>query len=232
MNGRIAARAAGGAALAAVLVLSGCVAEPAPAPAPTTSSASPVLTPSPTPTESPGPGAGTPTPGAEPSWPAYDPADPSTWTIDFSGIGPFTLGESLEEQAAAFDGIPFDDCGNSAVASYSSPGVWFAASRSGDDSGDVVLVYATTSQDQPGTPGPHTTAGIRSGDSIGALLAAYPGIRAHMGALSPHYFLTDGSTWINFSVFGRDSVEEIQPTDTIGGISVTYQETPPKEICG
>ncbi|MCS5496060.1 hypothetical protein NY547_02255 [Cnuibacter physcomitrellae] len=235
MNGRIAARAAWVAALAAVLGLSGCVAEPAPTPSPTVSTASPTRTATPTPSISPspdGPQPGTPSPtaGADPSWPAYDPADPSTWTIDFTGIGPFAVGRPMEEQAAAFDGISRDDCGNTGVASYLPPGLWIAAAA--DNGGQVWLVSSSIRPDQPGGIGPHTVEGIRPGSTVGDLLAAYPGIQAHMGSLSPSYFLTDGTTWINFTVWRSDSPEALQPADTIDAISVGSHEFPPKEICG
>ncbi|MCS5496061.1 hypothetical protein NY547_02260 [Cnuibacter physcomitrellae] len=237
MNGRIAARAAWGAALAAVLVLSGCVAEPAPTPSPTASpSRTPSATPTPTSTPTPdGPQPGTPTPsptaGADPSWPAYDPADPGTWTIDFSGIGPFTVGRPMEEQVAAFTGLARDDCGgNPGVASYHAPGTWLAAVEF--NGGDVGLVSAAARSGGEPAVRPHTAEGIRPGDSVAAVLAAYPGIQAHVHSSSASYFLTDGTTWINFVVEGADSVDALHPDDVVGLITVGTLEFAPKEICG
>lgn len=236
MGSRPTAVMAGVVALAVATVLSGCVGGgPSPDPSPTgVASPTPAHSPSPAPTATPSPAASpSPTAGAAPDWPAYDPADPNTWTIDFTGIGPFTLGDSFDQQVSAFTAFPREDCLNDAVASYDPPGLWFAASRDGSDAGTVALVSASSRRvGSEAAPGPHTDAGIRPGDTVSALLEAYPAIEVRQTNISPYYVLTDGTSWIHFVVYGASTVEELQGDDEIDTIVVSMLPVPPPEICG
>ncbi|MDO9395906.1 MAG: hypothetical protein Q7T71_05135 [Herbiconiux sp.] len=217
-------RAAGiAAAFLIVLTASGCVGttDPAPSPGPTapTVTAGPAtatVPATPLATSTPDPAASaTPTPDAGP---AYDPADPATWTIDFTGIGPVILGRPLGELPTV---VPFstDSC---RPGVYLWPEIGLVASGSAtDEAGPVTLALVSTRDDGPT---PSTEAGIHIGSTIAELQAAYPELASQARFDdSLQYSITDGTTFIHFVDYG---------SGTLKSIDVSAAEMSPKEYCG
>jgi len=177
----------------------------APSPTPT-----PVETPTPSPTPAP-----TPTPS--PTTPAEDPADPSTWIIDFGGVGRVTLGTPFSSQSDALPGLQdvTDSICVDEQRTYLAPSrLRFTLVGAKDGSKRTAAIEFGNLGD--GTDNrsttPKTAAGIGISSTREELLAAYPDIQ-ETGRYSDsvtYYGLTDGAGgWIAFAVM-RDVVFEIQ----------------------
>lgn len=187
----------------------------------------PTVTPTPTPTRTPTP---TPTPSSVPAAPAEDPNDPSTWVIDFNGIGPVDLGSSIATVASGLpdwtdstyaicrprqvDLVAADHLGLTSLSPSASP----------DRISELLLSYnfAIYGDSAPATP--RTAAGIGIGATLEELMAAYPGITktGEYADVASYYGLTNGQgTWIVFDVL-HDRVDNIQ---------VGPHSTIPSELC-
>ncbi|MGA1835775.1 hypothetical protein VD659_02470 [Herbiconiux sp. 11R-BC] len=206
-------------AIAVALLAGGCTA-PAPSPTPTLASPTPTPTATAAPTATASPA---PTPSATPASPAAaapDPADPSTWLIDFAGIGPMTIGTPLAEVQAAI-ALPVDQCLPN-TAWYSVEGGADVAATAAD--GGLVSAALVEGGGSPAAGHSPTTAeGIGAGSTLAELQSAYPGIGTHPSSVGDYWFVTDGTTFINFRV---------SDTGVVGAIAVSTFEVPPKEVCG
>lgn len=203
--------------VAAVAVTAAGCAAPTPAPSPTPSTTStptmaPVTTPTATATTEPQPSV-----TAEPPTAQIDPADPGTWLIDFTGIGPITLGSPLTELEAI---VPdYESC---------RPGVdlfvdnSFVASV--DGSGETITL-ALILKALDGAPTPRTAEGITIGSTLAELQSAYPDLVTVPKSFVEQndYSITDGTSWIHFDTYGKDTVQEIY---------VWNSDSPVKEYCG
>lgn len=205
----LASAALAATALALLLTASGCTAAP-PAPAPTvTVTVSPTAAPSPSPTA-------TSAPAPDPS--AYDPADPGTWTIDYSGIGPLVVGDTLASVQAAVPAAP-ETC-RAGVDVYTLDGLAFTA-VSGIDEADPsapvsVVRLLSTSSDTPAVQ-PRTEAGIGLGSTVAELQAAYIELEPYQGMRGETVYriAADGRT-INFEDLGTGTVQIISVVAGVG----------------
>jgi hypothetical protein len=166
----------------------------------------------------------TPTPTAAPTQtttptaPAEDPADASTWTIGFDGVGPIGLGSEIDAAPAAAPGFtevtdPIclprqrdlqqpDRLGLSVFSTQETP----------DRIGTIVLAINIERDGDHPVRTPTTDRGIGLGATADELLAAYPDIQptGDDTGISRFYGLTDGSgTWLVFDVL-HDRVQRIQ----------------------
>lgn len=195
----------------AVVLLAGC--------APTTPALSDTALPEPevSATQSPTPPA-----------PAIDLADPSSWIIDFSGVGPLTIGGSLAEQRqsmTAFTDRSGPDCLVGMFHQTGSPSIWVHPGN--DDSIDsIALGGAIFGGPQVGdisAASPKTVEGIGVGATVDALRAAYPGLE-ETGSYNflTYYGVAGTSNWMVFWV--ADGV--------VDGVSIGPNSVPPSESCG
>lgn len=194
----------------AVVLLAGC--------APTTPALSDTALPEPevSATQSPTPPA-----------PAIDLADPSSWIIDFSGVGPLTIGGSLAEQRqsmTAFTDSSGPECPVGMFDLIDSPVIWVHPGN--DDSIDVIALGVKVFRPQIGdvsAGSPKTAEGIGVGATVDALRAAYPTLE-ETGSISAwtHFAVAGSPNWIVFSVL--DGV--------VDAITVGPNSVPPSEFCG
>lgn len=205
--------------------LSTGILDPAPVASPT-----PAPTPTPTPTVTP-----TPTPTPTPtSMATMDPADPSTWTIGFNGVGPVRLGMSFSDVRDAVPALT-DTTDPLCVGGY----LWLS------DNDTRVALTVAGAQDQPNTaagivvgafasrPGfitPRTAAGIGVGSTDEDLHAAYPGLQETGGYSDSvvYYGITDGSgAWIVFSVL--ENYPQSPQNGTVTAIQIANEQSLPIE---
>jgi hypothetical protein len=164
-------------------------------------------------------------PTADPA-PTTDPADPSTWTIGFDGIGPAKLGSPLADLHTSMptltDETP-DLCKPGQVALTDSNGLWLIAHGFYQAEDTVANLFLGSSDDAPVDGSPRTAAGIGIGSTESDLLAAYPGIPV-TGTYSNatyHGVQNDRGTWIVFSIID----------ERVDAITVGPRSTMPKEFC-
>lgn len=182
-------RVVGALAIAIPLIasVSGCAAGAAtnagatPASAIPANSQTPSSTPTPTPT------------------PTVVSSDPATWTIDFDGVGPFSLGGSVSAAknrvGPAYTLRPAESCPNPAMSIFASPAhptLWVAADVSGSDEIKSVFVGGDASIDVRADGSPQTDRGVGVGTPVAQLTTEYPSAvldsNAHYG---PVYILDD-----------------------------------------
>lgn len=124
--------------------------------------------------------AATPTPTPTPTS-AYDPADPSTWAITETAIGPFELGAPLQDSAASVSALFVDDfqCGQArfydGVAGASGLAL-VLGSTAMDEAAAIEEIALSTTEGVGGadTPTPRTTEGVGLGSPEADVTAAYP----------------------------------------------------------
>lgn len=165
-------------------------------------SASPSVTATPTPFATP-----TPTPAPVPE---ADAADPTTWTITFTSIGPATLGSDRAATRTLFPSLT-DDTNPLCIGDYTSltmAGVNLLL-LGGQTAPDSVAGLQASGDDF--SVSPTTDAGIGLGSSLEQLQAAYPGIEiSTTGSVSSQGSVTDGAGhWIAFALI-NDLIHNIQ----------------------
>lgn len=197
------------------LLLSGCAASQAGEP-----SASPAGS------ASPSAAASAPTPTPSPTPAAVDLADPSSWIIGFTGVGPLAVGSDLaaatQSMTAFTSSTPFEGCPT--IVSFDTPGVpnFVLTEMEGGTVERVVLQGGGSPSDFLATS-PQTSGGIGIGATLPELQAAYPELTDLNDYFNPHYALSDGNgNWINFAV-----AEGVVYT-----IVVQPQPAIPRELCG
>ncbi|MGO4785360.1 hypothetical protein [Cryobacterium sp. W22_MBD10_FK3] len=168
-----------------------------------------------------------PTPIPTPTPIAMDLADPGSWIIAFTGVGPLVIGDELsatDESMTAFSsGTVFDGCPS--ILSFDRPEFPGLVVADRSDNGLVELIAlegGATSSDYTATS-PRTTDGIGIGATLDELKTAYPAIIYQDDHFTPHYALSDGDgNWINFAVFeGLVNKIVVRPAPDI-----------PRELCG
>jgi len=208
----------------AVLALSGCAGtsgsdqtEDSSSAAPAPAAASPSSTPSAIPTAD---------PTAEPVV-AVDPAQPSTWTIDFGSIGPVEVGETREEalaSLAAFPQGPLEGC--PAPISTIDLGDGVAIWLTDDTLSELVLMgdaLIRGAAPDSVSDGPLTQEGIGVGSTTEELLAAYPDAQTGQSNSSEVYSLGNAAgEWINFQAMNA----------VVVAVVVSNRPTVSGEYCG
>ena len=181
-----------GVAAAIVVVLAGCAPAPAAPTAATTSApATPVDTPTPTPT--------------------LNLDDPASWLIDFTSVGPVTLGSPIADQPANMTHFtnqidPASGSNGQLWSAPATPSIGIAPPEGDNSSPNIgsisVIGYsASSTATESAANSPKTARGIGTGSTINAMLAAYPGIEktGTYSDLTDFYGVPDGSGhWIVF----------------------------------
>lgn len=209
----------GSAALMAIAlgVLAGCAPSPAPA---TESSPSPAPS---TPTSTP---SATPTPSSDP---VADSADPSTWTISDSAVGPIELGGDFDSTLAS---LPAPWSSDAESCSYSAwwrqpeglYGMYFFRSNESDTAPiKEVAVYGLASPDG----GPKTAEGLGAGSTRADVLAAYPDAEEGTAEIGTE-------SWLRLPSSGDAHVffQFPEGQDIARGVVVTTDAEPAYEVCG
>jgi hypothetical protein len=213
-------------------VLAGCTSGSTTTPAtPTPSATSVEATPSTTPSAS-----ETPAPEPTPATPAVDLADPASWVMSSTGLGPIQLGGSatatIDELAAA--GGPAatreEACPVIGIDDPSVPFVYF-----GTDSFDSDVITSVRlgigSQLEADRPSPTTAEGIGLDSTLAEAQAAYPALERTGEYNTVEYWgvAPGGDDWLVFTV-GKPDLGE--GAGMISTISVGDGPVPPSEFCG
>jgi hypothetical protein len=156
-----------------------------------------------------------------------DLADPSSWIIGSTSVGPLAIGDEISaadrsmtafSSSAVFEGCP-------SIISFDRPGFPNLVIADSSENGLVELIAlegGPTSSEYTATS-PRTSAGIGIGATLDELKTAYPAITYQDDHFTPHYALSDGNgNWINFAVYkGLVNKIVVRPMPVI-----------PREICG
>jgi len=178
--------------------------------------------------------APSPTASPTPTRPAYDPADPSTWTIASDSIGPAYLDAVESEQVgtiSAFDRRPDDVDVECPATFFSRPdGLGLVT---GSDGVTDATTYVVLSGDQQlgaaalAAVSPTTVEGIGLGSDTASVLAAYPQARKTMddpAVYGVQYAVEDGQ--------GRYVVFELHEGGFVDTVTVSRSDRTPYEFCG
>lgn len=168
----------------------------------------------------------TPTP-TDPAAPE-DPADPSTWIIDFDGVGPIAVGSDVATVRASIqryeDVTQTDVCPWTAMFdSAAYPSVWL--SLDSPAYATVESVFLTNGASTAGHPetSPKTAEGVGLGAAEAAVQSAYPeATTTELQGGRQGYSVTDGSRWFAISVLDC----------TVDTVFVGDTQTAPSEFCG
>ncbi|WP_222706808.1 hypothetical protein, partial [Lacisediminihabitans profunda] len=100
-------------------------------------------------------------------------ADPATWIVSETGIGPFQLGANLKKVTADLIGLSADtkNCPNPRAAFFTGTDVGIAVFV--DSAGNIVGVDASPTRPR-GLACPHTALGIGYSSTAAELTSAYP----------------------------------------------------------
>ncbi|QYF74158.1 hypothetical protein [Cryobacterium sp. PAMC25264] len=203
------------AVLAGLLLLTGCAGTAAQTPAA-----------SPTPSATPAPATSTPTPTPTPTPTALSLDDPTTWVIGFTGIGPLSVGDNIDDAAAsmtAFTSTVYDGC--PAVVAYGRTGfpTVLIPDRLGTGVVEQLVLQGGADFTTLAGASPHTDAGIGIGSTLDDLMTAYPAVTFQDDPFTAHYALPDDTgNWINF----------VLSDDVVKDIIVRASPVVAKEYCG
>lgn len=202
-------------------LLAGCSAGPGFAPP----SPAGLMASDPPPTPSPSP-APAPTPAPTPTASA---SDPSSWVIDFDGVGPAKLGVQLAVDRATLAHLTDESQASCPIAVYGSeaaPTIILVPDASGMVTAIDVFGHLWGSSNTDFRATPRTASGIGADSTLAQLLIAYPTIqKTGRYSFLDYYGITNGSgRWIVFAV----------DTDTgdVWGIQVGPSAGMPSELCG
>ncbi len=175
-----------------------------------------------------GPTDSTNAPSPSPTSLAVDLADPSSWVIEFTGVGPLAIGQSIDGTAPSMiaftaSGV-FDSC-PTPIRSFDRTGFPNLVFAGSSDDGLIELIAlegGPTSAEYTATS-PRTSAGIGIGATLEELETAYPAITFQDDHFTPHYAESDGhGNWINFAMLdGLVNKIVVRPMSVI-----------PRELCG
>jgi len=219
-------------------VLAGCTSEstatPTPTPSATAVEATPATTPSATVTATAAP-APEATPTA-PAAPAVDLADPVSWVMSSSGLGPVQLGGSatatIDDLAAA--GGPAatrqEACPVIGIEDPAIPFIYFGTESFDSDVITSVRLGIGSALEE-GRPSPTTAEGIGLDSTLAEAQAAYPGLErtGEYNAVEYWGVAPGGDDWLVFTV-GKPDLGE--GAGMISTISVGDGPVPPSEFCG
>lgn len=174
----------------------------------------------------------TPTSGPEPTTePTADPADPATWIISDTGVGPIEIGGRLAETLAELPATWRNDenCSwtawwNAEDASY---GVFFVRGIESEDAPIAEISVYTSSESPAAVPSPVTAEGLGIGATKDEVLAAYPGAVEGPAAVG-------SGTWLRLPGESEAHVF-FEYREGIAGASdvvVTTRDQPAYEVCG
>ena len=172
----------------------------------------------------------TPSPTADPR--VEDPADPGTWIVDGSGVGPIEIGGDFATTLTGLVGTWSNDpasCSWSAwwTAPDSAYGMFFVRGAESDSAPIREISVYTTAESSDASPGPQTEDGLGIGATKAAVLAAYPGAQEGSSTMgSDTWIKLPGDTDAHvFFAFRENS-------DTAWDIRVTTGSEPSYEVCG
>lgn len=174
----------------------------------------------------------TPTPTQTPSQAVEDPADPGTWIIDETGIGPIDVGGDFAATLSALPSGWTNDPVNCAWSAWwnapdSRFGMTFVRGTETDTAPiREVSVFSTVESSGP-IPAPTTADGFGIGATRAELLAAYPD--AQEGAAS-----IGDDTWVKVGGGGDAHIffEFRDGSDIVWDVTVTAGTEPSYEVCG
>lgn len=129
-----------------------------------------------------------------------DSADPASWLISADGIGPISIGQTVDDTVlalAAFASLPVP-CENDAYLMYQlTPDLGLTIAIG--DGTTVRAVGITTDFDGAATvASPRTTEGVGLGSTIADVQSVYPDAVPVEGS-AEYIHVEDGDTWISFS---------------------------------
>jgi hypothetical protein len=196
-----------------VVVSSGCAGGVIPAPAEKSASAS---------TPSGQPATPTPPPAS------IDPADPASWLITSSGVGPVLLGADLAVARAALSHYTealAASCGNPRVRIFSatdSPSVWLVLDEA--EAHVMGIRLERYAGEVAAVSGPRTGEGIGVGSTVSALESAYQGLTVDASTGPTLYSrVTPDGTWLTFSPHLDSDQQTIRVVDLWPGGTLFYE---------
>jgi hypothetical protein len=168
-----------------------------------------------------------PKPTLTPTPAALDLADPSSWIIGFTGIGPLAIGAELsassQSMTAFTSGNIFEGCPS--IVSFDRPGFpnIVITDRYDDGLVELIALEGGPTPSEFTATSPRTSSGIGIGATLEELMGAYPAITYQDDHFTPHYALPDGDgNWINFAMYeGLVNKIVVRPMSVI-----------PRELCG
>jgi len=168
----------------------------------------------PTPTSS---ATQSPTPTADP----IDLADPSSWIISEAGIGPITLGQSVDDATLALSAytpqeVPCDRPEIRLFVAEGAPSLTlYLAKNSPSIIGIRIFDYDSV---LPAASSPHTAEGLGLGSTVSEVQAAYSDAVGEAAAGAPNYTHVVGdNVWISFSTLYTDETRILNIDVAQGG---------------